>query len=55
MRVPHVRGPFFSMTGMSNICGESPRGGVVADEPQSDLQVSRGDSRERRSNSEIVA
>jgi len=36
------------MTGMSNICGESPRAGVVADEPQSDLQVSRGDSRTNR-------
>ena len=29
--------------------------GVVADEPYSDLQVSSGDARERRSNSEIVA
>ena len=29
--------------------------GVVADEPQSDLQVSSGDAWERGSNSEIVA
>jgi len=43
------------MTGMSYICGEKSTKGVVADEPHSDLQVSSGDARERRSNSEIVA
>ncbi|MFA6832620.1 MAG: hypothetical protein WCR36_10215 [Bacteroidaceae bacterium] len=40
---------------MPSICGESPCWGVVADEPQSDLQVSHREMWERRSNSEVVA
>ena len=43
------------MTGMPSVCGESPQGGVVADETQSDSQGLHREVWARRRDSEIVA
>jgi hypothetical protein len=51
---PHLRG-FFLYDGHTVYLWCKSIRGVVADEPESDLQVSNGDIWERRSNSEIVA